>query len=245
MAQVSHDESVLPRDVPSPSSIPSSEEGVAAEKGTIETSYDYLFEGELPVEKGTSSNILAYGDQLTVQSLTQMAMGDERLPCSERTVPRSSFPAPKSPKNCCYTTNETIKGPDSSSKHQVKFQEIDGGCSKGKSGEITCRRKLKRKVVAEDEVQPENVLDPEGDEGGKETEEELLFRVKRGKTVSQPSSGKGTKLPKRFPAKKIASSSNRRIGDLIDEMFPKGVWTLPNLSQVMCLQVGTLRDLLL
>ncbi|MCD7450501.1 hypothetical protein HAX54_006703 [Datura stramonium] len=78
------------------------------------------------------------------------------------------------------------------------------------------RRKLKRKIVIEDEVQLENV-DPKEDEGGKSSDEELLVRVKRGKTVSETSSGKGTRLPKRFPTKKITSSSKRRPGKLIYE----------------------------
>ncbi|MCE0482358.1 hypothetical protein HAX54_041045 [Datura stramonium] len=33
---------------------------VVPEKSPLETSYDYLFEGDLPVERGTSSNILAH-----------------------------------------------------------------------------------------------------------------------------------------------------------------------------------------
>ncbi|MCD7453016.1 hypothetical protein HAX54_019273, partial [Datura stramonium] len=53
---------------------------VFPEKGPLETSYGYLFEGDFPVEKGTSSNILLHGDQLIIQSLTQMALGENVLP---------------------------------------------------------------------------------------------------------------------------------------------------------------------
>ncbi|MCD9646972.1 hypothetical protein HAX54_037249 [Datura stramonium] len=38
--------------------------------------------------------------------------------------------------------------------------------------------------------------------------------------VSQPTSGKKTRLPKQFPTKKITSSSRRRPGDLIDDDVP-------------------------
>ncbi|MCD7463107.1 hypothetical protein HAX54_049971, partial [Datura stramonium] len=44
---------------------------------------------------------------------------------------------------------------------------------------------------------------------------------KIGKIVSQQSSGKGTRLPKQFPTKKIASSSKRRLRELIDKDVPE------------------------
>ncbi|MCD9561112.1 hypothetical protein HAX54_020074 [Datura stramonium] len=141
------------------------------------SSAPYLHKGDLLVEKGTSFNILAHGDQLIVQSLTQMAMTDERLPSSERTVSRSPSPTPKSP---VLTSTPKWDGTPISLN-----------------------------------------LQHNGDEGEKETEEELLVRVKRGKTVSQPSSSKRTRLLKRFPTKKIASSSKRRPGDLINEDVPE------------------------
>ncbi|MCD9561116.1 hypothetical protein HAX54_020078 [Datura stramonium] len=42
----------------------------------------------------------------------------------------------------------------------------------------THRKNIKRKVIIENEVQLENVLDLEGDEGGKETDEEFTLHVK-------------------------------------------------------------------
>ncbi|MCD9560523.1 hypothetical protein HAX54_019220 [Datura stramonium] len=81
-------------DLTTPSLIPSSEEGATTEKRAAETSYDYLFEGDLPEERGTTSNILAYGDKLIVQRLTQMTLGDERVHNSEKiVVSRLSSPA--------------------------------------------------------------------------------------------------------------------------------------------------------
>ncbi|MCD7473029.1 hypothetical protein HAX54_014572 [Datura stramonium] len=49
---------------PGSSSVPCIEEGAATEKEAMETSYDYLFEGELQEKRGTTSNILAHGDHL-------------------------------------------------------------------------------------------------------------------------------------------------------------------------------------
>ncbi|MCE3049277.1 hypothetical protein HAX54_044510 [Datura stramonium] len=82
-----------PNKGPGPSLVSNSDEEVFIEKGIMETSYNYLFKGDLPIEKGTSSNILTHGDQLIVQSLTQMVMEDEHPPSSERTMSRSPFPA--------------------------------------------------------------------------------------------------------------------------------------------------------
>ncbi|MCD7453931.1 hypothetical protein HAX54_022687 [Datura stramonium] len=70
---------------------------VVPKKSPLETSYDYLFKGDLPIEKGTLSNILAHGDQLIIQSLIQMALGGECSPNSERTLSRSPSSVPKSP----------------------------------------------------------------------------------------------------------------------------------------------------
>ncbi|MCD7449514.1 hypothetical protein HAX54_053106 [Datura stramonium] len=89
------DPSLLFTSGPSQSLISSTE--VVPKKGPLETSYDYLFKGDFPIEKGTSSNILAHGDQLIIQSLTQMDMVGERSPSSERTLSRFPSSVPKSP----------------------------------------------------------------------------------------------------------------------------------------------------
>ncbi|MCD7464366.1 Pre-mRNA-splicing factor 18 [Datura stramonium] len=177
------------------------------EKGSMETSYNYLFEEDLPVEKGISSNILAHEDQLIVQSLTQMAMGDERPLSSERTLSRSSSPTPKSlvltssprwdgtPEN--LNLQQNVENADDLSdddqplawkvrklvgrQHQRSSRDqVHHPTTRSSSGKLfsnalkenhqktTQRRKLKRKMIVEDEpsIQPEKILDPE--DGDKE-----------------------------------------------------------------------------
>ncbi|MCD7465904.1 hypothetical protein HAX54_002118 [Datura stramonium] len=232
-ALISQYESVLSSDISSPSSTSYNDKEVVTKKGTMETSYDYLFKGELPMRKGTYSNILAHGDQLIVQSLTQMEMGDEHPPSNERTVSRSPSHAPTSPVLTSapkwdgtlgdLSLQQNVENSDdvSEDNHPLawKVRKIQQGSSRDQvlppvtrsnskklledslkeSQKMTARRrKLKRKMVVEGEmtVQPENIFDHEEVEGEKESEEELLVRVKKGKMVSQPTSGKRTRLPK-------------------------------------------------
>ncbi|MCD7458510.1 hypothetical protein HAX54_038426 [Datura stramonium] len=118
-------------------------------------------------EKGTSSNILAHGDQLIVQSLTQMAMGDERPSSSEMTVSHSPSPAPKSP---VLTSAPKWDGTPKSSRNQVRppvtrssSKKLMEDSLKESQQKTTRRRKLKRKMIVGDEtpIQLENIFDHE------------------------------------------------------------------------------------
>ncbi|MCE0482359.1 hypothetical protein HAX54_041046 [Datura stramonium] len=85
---------------------------------------------------------------------------------------------------------------------------------------MTQRRKLKRKMIVEEDVpvQPENVLDPE--EGQKDPEDILLSIVKCGKQTSPPASRSRSTVTKRFPTKRIASNSQRRSKNCLAEDVP-------------------------
>ncbi|MCD7470330.1 hypothetical protein HAX54_010100 [Datura stramonium] len=78
---------------PGPSSISDCEEVPNSEKGVLETSFDYLFEEDLPEKKGKSSKFFAYWDHLIIQSLTQMAFGESRVRSSGKDS-KSSFSFP-------------------------------------------------------------------------------------------------------------------------------------------------------
>ncbi|MCD9646003.1 hypothetical protein HAX54_035496, partial [Datura stramonium] len=55
-----------------------------------EGSVDHLFKGYLHEGKGQSSNILASGDQLMVQSIIEMALGESRVDSAEKIGEASS-----------------------------------------------------------------------------------------------------------------------------------------------------------
>ncbi|MCD7448322.1 hypothetical protein HAX54_040763 [Datura stramonium] len=189
---------------------------VFPEKGPLETSYDYLFEGDLPIEKGTSSNILAHSDQFIIQSLTQMALGGERSPSSERTLSRYPSSVPKSlvlsstPKwdgtlgvlNLQRNVENKADVSDDDQPliwkvkklavHSHQKESVDQvrppvtrsssrrpmeNALKDNQQKMTQRRKLKRKMIVEENVpvQPENVLDPE--KGEKNPKDILLSTV--------------------------------------------------------------------
>ncbi|MCD9559710.1 hypothetical protein HAX54_017881 [Datura stramonium] len=242
-----------------PSQPLNSDTEVVPEKSPLETSYDYLFEGDLPVEKGTSSNILAHGDQLIIQSLTQMDLGGERSPRSEITLSRSPSSVPKSPVLSSTpkwdgtpgfldlqrnAENEDDVSDDDQpliwkvKKLAVRSHQKESGdqvrppvtrsssrrliedALKDNQQKMTQRKKLKRKMIVEEDVpvQLENVLDLE--EGEKEPEDIVLSTVKRGKRTSPPTSRNRSTVTKWFPIKRIASSSRRRPGNALAEDVP-------------------------
>ncbi|MCD9645047.1 hypothetical protein HAX54_033700 [Datura stramonium] len=126
---------------------------------------------DLPEEKGKSYSILAHGDQLTVQSLIHMALGESRE-SQEKTI---------------------------------------------------YRRKLKKRIVVEEEVQLENILDLEGDEVEKEIDEDIArsVKVQHEKMVSQPSTGGRTRLSKRLSTKKIIAGMKRNSIEMLNEDVPE------------------------
>ncbi|MCD7465060.1 hypothetical protein HAX54_000475, partial [Datura stramonium] len=219
---------------------------VVPKKSPLETSYNYIFEGDLPVEKGTSSNILAHGDQLIIQSLTQMALGGEHSPSNERTISRSPSLVPKSPilsstpkwdgtpgvlnlqRNAENEANVSdddqpliwkvkklaIRSHQKESGDQVRLpvtrsssRRLMEDLLKYNQYKTTQRRKLKRKMIVEEDVpvQPETVLDLE--EGEKEPEDIVLSTVKQGKRTSPPTSKNRSTVTKRFPTNRITSNS--------------------------------------
>ncbi|MCE3052129.1 hypothetical protein HAX54_051637, partial [Datura stramonium] len=226
-APVGQPDSVLLPNTFGPSLVQNNDEEGTTEKGSMKTSYDYLFEKDLPVEKGISSNILAHGDQLIVQN--DLSDDDQPLAWKVRKLVGRQHQ---------QSSRDQVRPPTTRSSSRKLLSDA----LKENHQKTTQRRKLKRKMIIEDEpsIQPENILDPEDED--KEFEDEVLATMKKGKTMSQPTSRKCSTVTKRFPTKKIASSSRRRSGDVIAEDMPSKSVTSIKTNKTLHLPVKRLRD---
>ncbi|MCD7465588.1 hypothetical protein HAX54_001595 [Datura stramonium] len=89
------------------------------------------------------------------------------------------------------------------------------------------RRKLKKRIIMEEEVQPKNILDLEGDLSEKEIDEDVAggnmksWCLQYEKLVSQSSIGERTRLSKKLSTKKIIDYMKRKSNEMLDEDVPK------------------------
>ncbi|MCD7467973.1 hypothetical protein HAX54_005695 [Datura stramonium] len=148
-----------------------------------ESLVDHLFEGDLLENRGQSSNILAMGDQLIMESLTSMELGElkdsEFGRYDEVSLPPHDFsslalsPTPKwdgTPR--ALDIHQGVEEPD-----EGEYKKVMEEVLKKNQAKTTRKTKLKKRTIVEEEVQPENVLDPEGVEVDNDIDDDVTLGV--------------------------------------------------------------------